>query len=233
MPSRCHCLSKRHERVSFSHALEHVDRGSLGMREDRVHRAIALGSIGSLRRPPRALHYCYGAWQPGFRRLQKRSVKFHEGVPDVESLSAWFPRGGVLILDDLMAEGSNDKNVLDLFTKHSHHPNITVLYLCQDMFPPGKYAKSISRNAHYIVAFKNPRDQLGMRNVLLQAFPHPWNAVQRTFQTVTNRPIGYLVLDLHPNSPADQRVVSHLLKYEGYVRVYQFPRHVDTRAALV
>ena len=30
------------------------------------------------------------------------------------------------------------------------------------MLPPGKYAKSILRNAHYIVAFKFPRDQLGM-----------------------------------------------------------------------
>ena len=25
--------------------------------------------------------------------------------------------------------------LLDVFAKHSHHPNITVLYLCQDMFP--------------------------------------------------------------------------------------------------
>ena len=60
------------------------------------------------------------------------------------------------MLDDLMDEGSGDKRVLDLFTKHSHHQNVTVLYLCQHMFPVGKYAKSISRNAHYIVAFKNP-----------------------------------------------------------------------------
>ena len=77
-------------------------------------------------------------------------------------------------LDDLMTEGGEDKALLDLFTKRSHHQNITVLYLCEDMFPPGKYAKSISRNAHYIVAFKNPRDQLGMKNLLLQAFPTCW-----------------------------------------------------------
>ena len=80
-----------------------------------------------------------------------------------------------------MAEGGNDKRVLDLFTKHSHYQNVTVLYLCQDMFPPGKYSKSISRNAHYIVAFKNPRDQLGMRNLLLQAFPTQWQVSQDTF----------------------------------------------------
>ena len=78
-------------------------------------------------------------------------------------------------------EGGNDKRVLDLFTKHSHPQNVMVIYLCQDMFPPGKYAKSISRNAHYIAAFKNPRDQLGMRNLLLQAFPTHWQNVQDTF----------------------------------------------------
>lgn len=47
----------------------------------------------------------------------------------------WFPRGGLLVLDDLMDEGGNDKCVLDLFTKHWHHQNITVMYLRQDMFP--------------------------------------------------------------------------------------------------
>ena len=53
-----------------------------------------------------------------------------------------------------MDEGGNDKNVLDLFTKHSHHQNITVIYLCQDLFPAGKFAKTISRNAHYIQRLK-------------------------------------------------------------------------------
>ena len=28
----------------------------------------------------------------------------------------------------------------------------------KDMFPQRKYAKSISRNAHFVIAFKNPRD---------------------------------------------------------------------------
>ena len=41
--------------------------------------------------------------------------------------------------------------------------------MTQDMFPKGKHAKTISRNAHYIVAFKNPRDQLGVRILTQQA----------------------------------------------------------------
>ena len=99
-----------------------------------------------------------------------------EGLPTTEDVEVWFGKsgqggGGVLVLDDLMEEGGKDKRVLDLFTKESHHRNITVLYLCQDIFPPRKYAKTISRNAHYVVAFKNSRDQLGIRNLMIQAFP--------------------------------------------------------------
>ena len=63
-----------------------------------------------------------------------------------------------MVLDDPMAEGGEEKELLDLVTKYTHHQNIAVFYLCQDMFPPaGKYAdrESISRKAHYVIAFKN------------------------------------------------------------------------------
>ena len=99
-----------------------------------------------------------------------------------------------------------------------HHQNITVLYLCQDMFPPGKYAKTITRNAHYIAAFKNPRDQLGMKNLLLQTFPTCWQDMMDVYQKVTERPFGYTVLDLHPASDDRKRLFSHLLTHEGYPR---------------
>ena len=132
---------------------------------------LLVDNLDSFERPPRPIYYCYGAWQDCFELMKDHGFRFHEGIPDSELLPKWFPDGGLLVLDDLMEEGGNDKRVLDLFIKHSHHQNITVIYLCQDMFPPGKYSRSISRNAHYIVAFKNPRDQLGMRNSLLQAFP--------------------------------------------------------------
>jgi len=172
--------------------------------------------------PPTQVYYCYGAWQDRFQPMQDRGVMFHEGIPDHQALVQWFPqRQGVLVLDDLMDEGSNDKRVLELFTKHSHHQNVTVLYLCQDLFPVGRYAKSISRNAHYIVAFKNPRDQLGVRNVLLQSFPSTWKDSLQTFHHATARPYGYLVLDLHPASSDQQRLLSHVSKDEGWTRMYQ------------
>ena len=67
-------------------------------------------------------------------------------------------------------------------------------------FPPGKFSKTINRNAHYIVAFKNPRDQTGIRTILLQAFPDRWLQVLRLLKRITSRPFGYLMLDVHPAS---------------------------------
>ena len=48
-------------------------------------------------------------------------IRFHLGLPDPSHLTKSFglTRGGVLVLDDLMEEGGQDKRVLDLFTKDS------------------------------------------------------------------------------------------------------------------
>ena len=44
--------------------------------------------------PPRALHYCYGAWQPGFELLKKRGIHFHEGLPQTADLGNLVPIRG-------------------------------------------------------------------------------------------------------------------------------------------
>lgn len=46
-----------------------------------------------------------------------------------------------MIRDDLMAEGENDTKTLDLFPKHSHHQNITVMYFVKKYF----YKENTSR----------------------------------------------------------------------------------------
>ena len=213
----------RREAFTFKTPTSVMISGPTGCGKTVFTTRLLLDNPDLFRTPPHTIHYCYGSWQQGFELLKQCGVQFHEGVPDSNLLHKWFPEGGILVLDDLMNEGGSDKNVLDLFTKHSHHQKITVIYLCQDLFPAGKFAKTISRNAHYIIAFKNPRDQLGLRNLLQQSFPTQFREVLDTFRKVTNdRPFAYMLLDLHPASRDDQRILSHVLKDEGFMRCYQF-----------
>ena len=182
-----------------------------------------LDNLDLFKTKPATIRYCYGSWHRGFELLKQCGVQFHEGVPDRSLLPKWFPEGGILILDNLMNEVGSDKNVLDLFTKDSHHQKITVIDLCQDFLPAVKFAKTMSRNVHYIIAFKNPCDQLGLQNLLQQSFPTWFRQVLDTFHLVTNeRPFAYVLLDLHPAGRHDQCILSHVLKDEGFMRCYQF-----------
>ena len=157
---------------------------------------------------------------------KKDGIQFHRGLPDPSHLTKWFgpTRGGVLVLDDLMEEGGQDKRLLDLFTKDSHHRNITVLYLTQDLSPlANSPRRSIAMPITHIVAFKNPRDQTGIRTILLQAFPDRWRQVLRLFKRITSRPFGYLMLDVHPASDDRYRLWSHLTPREGKAQVHTLP----------
>jgi len=61
--------------------------------------------------------------------------------------------------------------VTDIFTKISHHRDISVLHLIQNLFDNNKYARTISLNSHYLALFKNPRD-VGQFEVLArQMYP--------------------------------------------------------------
>ena len=60
--------------------------------------------------------------------------------------------GGVLcsacgaFIDDLMTEAKCDQRIADLFTKGSHHRNISIVYLTQNVFPQGKACRDIALN---------------------------------------------------------------------------------------
>ena len=162
-------------------------------------------------RPIRKIVYCYGHWQDSFREMGNQ-VTLVEGIP--EDISTLFPshcRPGIIVLDDLMRNCSGDERILDLFTKVSHHCDVTCIYLTQNLFPPGKFSRSISLNAHYIIAFNNPRDTLGFRTLAQQAFAGQVPYVWESFQDATSQPYGYLMLDLHPRTPVTLRLQSNIL----------------------
>ena len=57
-------------------------------------------------------------WQDGFRTIKEACVQFHEGVPTFFHLQKWFPKGGLLVLDDVMAEGGSRFKVQGSFISH-------------------------------------------------------------------------------------------------------------------
>ena len=108
--------------------------------------------------PPQRIIWCYSQWQQSYLDMMKTmaGIEFNQGIP--EDIDEPIQRN-LIVLDDLMAQSGKDKRVADLFTKGSHHRNLSVIYIVQNIFHQGKEMRNISLNAHYIVLFKSPRDR--------------------------------------------------------------------------
>ena len=65
-----------------------------------------------------------------------------------------------------------------------------------------------------MLIFKNPRDQRQSRSLAQQIFPSKIQFLMQAFEDATDRPYGYIILDLHPQTPEEMRVRTKIFKSE-------------------
>lgn len=117
----------------------------------------------------------------------------------------------LLIIDDLMNSASESKKVSEIFTQESHHRNLTVILIVQNLFHQGREMRNISLNAHYFVLYKNPRDKLQIRFLAQQIFPENPKFLVNAFKHATEKPHSYIILDLHPETEEKFRVLANVI----------------------
>jgi len=128
-------------------------------------------------------------------------VHFEEGLPH---------------LSDEVFDGSEPSLIVryHIFTKISHHRNISILHLTQNLFDKNKYARTISLNAHYIVLFKNPRDASQFAMLARQMYPNASKFALEAYRDATERPFGYLFVDLKPDQDERCRLRTNIFPDE-------------------
>ena len=95
-----------------------------------------------------------------------------------------------------MSEASNDKRICDLFTKGSHHRNLSVICLVQNLYYQGKEIRIMSLNSQYLVLFNNPWNQQQIMVLARQMYPGQSEKFLSTYRMATSKPFGYLLIDL-------------------------------------
>lgn len=100
------------------------------------------------------------------------------------------------ILDDSMFESQN-KNVANLFTKGCHHQNISVIFITQNLFHRGTYARDMSLNSNYFCIMRNPRDRSQFLYFARQVYPENPQDLYEVYKKATEKPFSYLFIDLN------------------------------------
>ena len=95
------------------------------------------------------IKWCYSEYQPTLPNSVK-NVSFHNGYSDRLVERENLPNGqGLIILDDI-ADTISPKSIGNLFTKISHHRNISVFFLVQNLYYRGlPNMRLLNLNSHY------------------------------------------------------------------------------------
>ena len=158
--------------------------------------------------PPEDIKYFYSEYQETFAEIESLvpNIQFIEGVPDAIFDSINPKTRNLYIFDDMM--GERDSVIAKLFTKKSHHGNLSVIYIVQNLFHQSKDHRTISLNASYLVLTKNVRDASQVIHLAKQIYPNNVKFFQQAYQMATAEPFSYLFIDLTLTCPDETRLRS-------------------------
>lgn len=157
--------------------------------------------------------WCYGQDQDLHKVLLKNvDLIYLKRLPtsgDIENI-----KPNIIVLDDLMNELKNDEIIKNLFTQGSHHCNLSILFITQNLFYQDKSMRTISLNAQYIVILKGIRLTQQIQILGNQIYPGKSKLFLNIYKDATKDSFSYLILDLHPNSDDKYRLRNRIFKSE-------------------
>lgn len=161
--------------------------------------------------------WAYGQWQPTYsENIANVITSYCDGLPSEDEIKSFNPN--VIVIDDLMNELADDIKMGNLFTKGSHHLNINVIFISQNIFQKGKQMRNINLSCHYMIIMKNPRDRsqidiLGRQMKITQALSEAYN-------DATKEPFGYLLIDLKQDTPDNLMLRSRITPQENIKGIF-------------
>jgi hypothetical protein len=156
--------------------------------------------------PPDKILWIYSIYQKSYNCIAD-IVEFSDVIPSAESFGN--DTRTLVILDDLMQEAG--PQIEELFTRGSHHKNLTVIHLTQNLFYKSKCQRTLSLNSHYIILFKNVRDVTQIATLARQMYPSRVHYMVEAYKDATSVPYGYLLIDLRPETEERFRLRSGIL----------------------
>ena len=151
---------------------------------------------------PSVIYWCYTEWQPTYENIPAKFISPAQLNPSIFKT----PEPKLIILDDMMKEVGKDASFTDLFTKGSHHWNMSVIHITQDLFYDRRRTNRI--NCQYLVLMKNPGDKLTPITLARQLGNS--TKFMKAYNAATAKPHGYLLVDMEQTTPDMYRLRTNI-----------------------
>ena len=213
-----HYPAERCQRFQFEHPFTCMVAGMTGSGKTVWVQSLLTQAYRIINLPPEKIVWCYSQWQPAYMEMLVTvpNIEFVKGIPTALEQDAYFSvnKRNLIVFDDQMIDAGKDQRIVNLFTRGSHHRNLSVVYIVQNVFHQGRGSRSISLNSHYLVLFKNPRDKLQILTLAKQMYPSETAWFIKEYEEAVRRPYGYLFVDLRPTTPDRCRLRTNVLPGE-------------------
>ena len=206
------------QRFQFEHPFTCMVAGMTGSGKTVWVQSLLKQANRMINLPPERIVWCYSQWQPAYMEMLVTipNIEFVKGIPPPLEQDSYFQvnKRNLIVFDDQMIDAGKDQRIVNLFTRGSHHRNLSVIYIVQNLFHQGKGSRSISLNSHYLVLFKNPRDKLQVLTLAKQMYPGRTDFFLKQYEGAVRRPFGYLLIDLKTTTQDDCRLRTNVLPGE-------------------
>ena len=206
------------ERYKMAHPFTCMVVGMTGSEKTLWVKNLLEHAQETIQLPPQRIVWSYSQWQPIYTILQNIIpwIEFVRGIPADLEQDWYFDQkiDNLFVIDDQMQESSNNSQIMNLFTKGSHHRNLSVIFLTQNAYHNGRITRTVSLNCHYLVLFKKPRDKMQVMTLAKQMYPRNTQHFLQKYEEAVQRPYGYWFVDLKPSTPDQCRLRKNVLPGE-------------------
>jgi len=153
---------------------------------------------------PNKIYYMYKIRQPFMDEKRFKDITFIEGL-DFQQIHT--SQASMLVIDDLVL--STNRDVAEVFILGSHHRQISIFFLTQNLFPNCDLFRLMSANSHYFVIFQNQRNFRQVMTLGRQIFVgRDIKRITEAYKRASSKPRGFIVLSFAPQLPNELYVVT-------------------------
>ena len=106
----------------------------------------------------------------------------------------------IVALDDLIHERKNSQDVTTMLTQAAHHEACFIIFIMQNLFPPGRGTRTRSLKTHCYANFKNC-NKSQVEFLARQVLPRNPKVLIEAFDTAREKPHSYLFFGFDTGVP--------------------------------